>query len=147
MTVQDMVNYVAASAQVIDSYQNAIRKLASENESLKKAASAPQPVAEAPKAEEPAPKTVLDEDMLMKTANDMHTIYGKPSTATPEQIAAYWRENPNAMLSSLNKLASAQLERVVNGEHIGATRQEPQRKKASAEKPLTADEALWAKYK
>ena len=133
MTVQDMVNYVAASAQVIDSYQNAIRKIASENASLKKSAS--------------APKTVLDEDILMKTANDMHTIYGKPSTATPEQIAAYWRANPNAMLSSLNKLASAQLERVVNGEHIGATRQEPQRKKASAEKPLNADEALWAKYK
>ena len=139
MTAQDMVNYVVASAQLVDACQQKLHKQASEIEQLK-----------AEKLDKKASSITLDENKLMKAANDMHTIYGKPSQITPEQIASYWRSNPNTMLDTMQKLAAVQLERTVNGEHIGSARQEaPHQKKATAvvgsgEDAATA--ALWSKY-
>lgn len=139
MTAQDIINYAAASAQLVDTCRSTIRKLASEVKQLKQ-------LKQNNAAPAPAPAPALDEALLMKAANDMHTIYGKPSNVTPEQIASYWRSNPNTMLSTMAKLASANLERVVAGEHIGTTRQEPQRKKATADAPQDATMKFWGKY-
>ena len=142
MTAQDMVNYVAASTQLINDCQTLLKKQASEIDTLKKSASANKPAEAAVESKH----IELDGNMLMKTASVVHSIYGNPSTVTPEQIASYWRENPNTLLDTLHKFAAAQVERVANGEHIGSTRQEPVRKKATAEPVLNADLAFWKKY-
>lgn len=155
MTAQDMLNYVVASAQFVDTCHQKLQKQASELEQLKsekaeltkklealpKEASAPAPAPEA---------IVFDETKLMKAANDMHTIHGKPSSVSPEQIAEYWRKNPNTLLDTFCKLASAQMEHSVNGEHIGSARKETlHQKKAAAVAGFGEDAAtaaLWAKY-
>lgn len=134
MTAQDLVNYVVASAQLVGDCREKLRKQASTIAQLKGA------------------KVALDENKLLKAANDMHTIYGKPSSVSPEQIAAYWRENPNTLLDTFRKLAAAQLEHSVNGEHIGSARQEVSHQKVATANTVAgsgdpATDAFWSIYR
>lgn len=139
MTAQDIVNYVVTSAQLVDACHEKLQKQASEIAQLKQLG-------------KKASAFSLDENKLMKAANDMHTIYGKPSSVTPEKIAEYWRQNPNTLLDTFCKLASAQMEHSVNGEHIGSARQEVPHQKKAAASVVTGTEdaataAFWSNYK
>lgn len=135
MVKQDIINYVANAEQVIDSLQNALRKLASEKAELEgklklsKEASAPMQ---------------FDEAALRKVANDIHTLYGKPSNVRPEQLMEHWQANPNALVGTLQKMATAQLASVASGNHLGS----PTEHKVIEERETTldADDAFRGKY-
>lgn len=135
MVKQDIINYVANAEQVIDSLQNALRKSASEKAELEsqlklsKEASAPMQ---------------FDDAALRKVANDIHTLYGKPSNVSPDQIIEHWKANPNAIVGSLQKMATAQLASVASGNHLGApTEHEVEEEKVTT---LDADDVFKGKY-
>lgn len=135
MVKQDIINYVTNAEQVIDSLQNALRKSASEKAELEsqlklsKEASAPMQ---------------FDDAALRKVANDIHTLYGKPSNVSPDQIIEHWKANPNAIVGSLQKMATAQLASVASGNHLGA----PADHEVEEEKVTTldADDVFKGKY-
>lgn len=121
MVKQDIVNFVNATDQIIGAYQNALRKSASAP-SAKKFASA----------------------ALLKVANDVHTLYGKPSNIQPEQLVEHWQSNPDSLVGTLQKMASAQLAHVASGNHLGAPSERVEERKA--EVVVDADDAFKGKY-
>lgn len=125
MVKQDLINFVASTERVINSYKNA----------LSKAASAGQP--------KPAPS--FDGAALLKVASDVHTLYGKPSNIKPEQLVEHWQANPNALVGTLQKMASAQLAHVASGNHLGAPSERIEERKEE-QIDLDADDAFKNKY-
>ena len=117
---QDIITYVTKAEQTINAYQTALRKAASAN------------------------TVKFDESSLLKVASDIHTLYGKPSNIKPEQLAAHWKSDPNSLVGTLQKMASAQLASVASGNHLGApSNHEVTEVKADV---LDADAAFREKY-
>lgn len=126
MVKQDIVNFVNEAEKVIGAYQNALRK---------SAAAAPAPVVNENK---------FDSAALLKVANDIHTLYGKPSNIQPEQLVEHWQSNPDSLVGTLQKMASAQLAHVASGNHLGAPSERVEERKA--EVVVDADDAFKGKY-
>lgn len=129
MVKQDLINFVTSAERVINSYKNA----------LSKAASAEQPTPA------PAPEPSFDGAALLKVASDVHTLYGKPSNIKPEQLVEHWQANPNALVGTLQKMASAQLAHVASGNHLGAPSERIEEHKED-KVDLDADDAFKNKY-
>lgn len=126
MVKQDIVNFVNEAEKVIGAYQNALRK---------SAAATQAPVVNEKK---------FDSAALLKVANDVHTLYGKPSNIQPEQLVEHWQSNPDSLVGTLQKMASAQLAHVASGNHLGAPSERVEEKKA--EVVVDADDAFKGKY-
>lgn len=131
MVKQDIVNFVNEAEKVIGAYQDALRKAAS----APAVEAAPAPIVEDKK---------FDSAALLKVANDIHTLYGKPSNIQPEQLVEHWQSNPDSLVGTLQKMASAQLAHVASGNHLGAPSERVEERKA--EVVVDADDAFKGKY-
>ena len=151
MRADEITSFAQDACDVIELYQSIAAKQAERISTLEKQAS----VAKVDVAKFDEAK--FDEAKLEKAANAVHEAFGQPSNYPAESIAKFWKENPDAMSTTIHKLASklismatptveeqgdADLGRVIN-------------KKASAEIETTAitsknDEAassFWSNYK
>jgi hypothetical protein len=125
MVKQDLINFVASTERVIASYREALRKSASESQDK--------------------PEMRFDDVALLKVASDVHTLYGKPSNIKPEQLVEHWQANPNSLVGTLQKMASAQLAHVASGNHLGAPSERIEGRKED-QIDLDADDAFKNKY-
>ena len=141
MRADEITSFAQDACDVIELYQGIAAKQAERISTLEKQASVAK----------------FDAAKLEKAANAVHEAFGQPSNYPAESIAKFWKENPDAMSTTIHKLASklismatptveeqgdTDLGRVIN-------------KKASAEIETTAitsknDEAassFWSNYK
>lgn len=109
--------FASDAALVVDSCIDVINRQAAEIEKLKgMRQEASAEVKEVIKEVVKEVKIELDETKLNKAASALHTMHGNPSTCTPEQIAQYWKSNPDSMLGLIEKMASATIEKATNTE-------------------------------
>lgn len=107
--------FASDAALVVDSCIDVINRQAAEIEKLKgMRQEASAEVKEVIKEVVKEVEIELDEAKLNKAACALHTMHGNPSTCTPEQIAQYWKSNPNSMLGLIEKMASATVEKAAN---------------------------------
>lgn len=137
MVKQDIIDYVANAEQMIDYYQQALRKTASANAELRKTLAMSKSAS--------ASSFRFNGAELLKVANDVHTLYGKPSNIRPEQLVEHWQTNPDALVGTLQKMASAQLAHVASGNHIGAP-SDHDNQPTQQETAIDADDVFKGKY-
>lgn len=99
MRADEITNFAYNACNLIELYQNVTESQARRIDALEKQANASiEAVKEV--------KINFDEAKLEKAASAVHEIFGKPANYPAEAIAKFWRENPDAMTNTIQKLAS-----------------------------------------
>lgn len=105
MRADEITGFAKEACAIIELYQGIAAKQAERIDALEKQASelekqaSEKPVVEVKKLE-------LDSAKLEKAANAVHEVFGQPSNYPAESIVKFWRENPDAMSTTIHKLAS-----------------------------------------
>lgn len=136
-----MKKFASDAAIVVDSCVDLINRQDAEIKRLKALSKKASTGAEVTKS----PELELDSDKLNKAASALHTMHGSPANCTPEQIANYWRTNPSSMLSLIEKMANATIEKASAKSEFGKIVE----KKASAPEAKVggkdaASDAFWS---
>lgn len=132
MTPKDISEFAAAAVAVVKQTQDMLHKEANANAELRKQLSQGR-------------STPLERGKLLKAASAVLTVYGNPSTISADQMADFWEKDPNNMVNTIQKLASARIEQqTLSGDHLG----KPVHKQSSAESGVSADadSVLRSKY-
>lgn len=112
-TANDMAEYIRASAGLLAKSASELQNKMIENAQLRG-----QVVALSKRANAAA-QPRFDEALLKKTASAICECYVGSSVVTPDDLANSFRQNPNAVLNVLQKLANEKLEATVTGSGIG----------------------------
>lgn len=98
MRADEITGFAKEACAIIELYQGIAAKQAEKIDALEKQASE-KPLIETKNIE-------FDSAKLEKAANAVHEAFGQPSNYPAESIAKFWRENPDAMSTTIHKLAS-----------------------------------------
>ena len=133
MTLNSLKKFASDAAVVIEGYQQLVADQAAVINSLAKKASV-----------KPEAATIkLSEELLKKASEAVHELYGRPVNVKPENIAQFWQGKPDAMLSTICKMANESAKKAsISGETIGKQIS----KVASAKTKVDADADFWSKY-
>lgn len=93
MRADEITNFAYNACNLIELYQNVTESQSRKIDALEKQASYNRGAR-------------LDAAKLEKAASAVHEIFGKPANYPAEAIAKFWRENPDAMTNTIQKLAS-----------------------------------------
>lgn len=100
MRADEITAFAQDACDVIELYQGLTAKQAARIEALEKQASAVSSVSSVSK------KIDFDSVKLEKAASAVHEAFGQPANYPAEAIASFWKENPDAMSTTIHKLAS-----------------------------------------
>lgn len=116
--ITDALSMISARDTMIQKQASEIASLKADREEMLKKAS--------------EPSINVDKDLLRKTASAVYACSGEPGKVSVDLIENVWKKNPNAILTTLHKIASAQLASMVSGVKIGQLQENTVQKKASA---------------
>ena len=94
MRADEITNFAKDACDVIELYQGITAKQAERIDVLEKQASAVRKAVS------------FDAAKLEKAASAVHEAFGQPANYPAEAIAKFWKENPDAMSTTIHKLAS-----------------------------------------
>lgn len=100
MRADEITGFAKEACAIIELYQGITAKQAERIETLEKQANGKPATVTVTKTME------FDAAKLEKAANAVHEAFGQPSNYPAESIAKFWRENPDAMSTTIHKLAS-----------------------------------------
>ena len=112
-TASDMAQYIRESAGLLAKSASELQSKMIENAQLRG-----QIAALSKRANAPAQPS-FDEALLKKTASAICECYVGSSVVTPDDLAASFKQNPNAVLNVLQKLANEKLEATDTGSSVG----------------------------
>lgn len=106
MRADEITAFAKDACDVIELYQGITARQAEKIDALEKQASAAATTAEAKACDIKQSVVTFDAAKLEKAASAVHEAFGQPANYPAEAIAKFWKENPDAMSTTIHKLAS-----------------------------------------